>query len=127
MQLKTLLLVCIGFIFLGLGAVGLLLPVWPTTPFVLVSAACFSSTPRLRRLLTNISFFREHIENYEHRNGLSPRTQVITLSYLWGMLLLSMILIRNPWVILLLMMIGIAVTIHVNIMSKAKEKSEVKE
>ena len=62
LQLKTIMLTGLGLIFLGLGAIGLLLPVWPTTPFVLASVACFSSAPRIKARIMKISFFKEHIE-----------------------------------------------------------------
>ncbi|NLM74860.1 MAG: DUF454 domain-containing protein, partial [Clostridiaceae bacterium] len=58
MQLKTFLLTGLGFFFLGLGVIGLLLPVWPTTPFVLLSVACFSSAPRIKARIMKVSFFR---------------------------------------------------------------------
>lgn len=124
MRIKNILLTGFGFLFLGLGAIGLLLPVWPTTPFVLVSAACFSRTPRLRAWITSISFFREHIENYENRTGLSRKTVAISLSYLWGMLVLSMVVIQTVWISLLLFSIGTAVTLHILWISKAKQKKE---
>lgn len=122
MRVKIVLLIGFGFLFLGLGLIGLLLPVWPTTPFVLISATCFSRTPHLRARIMRISYFREHIENYENRAGLSHKTVMISLSYLWGMLLLSMILIQTLWISLLLIVIGIAVTIHILWMSKPKQK-----
>lgn len=118
--MKTLLLTIIGFLFLGLGAIGLLLPVWPTTPFVLVSVACFSSAPRIRAQIMRISFFREHIENYERRTGLSHRTVWISLGWLWGMMLLSMVLIQISWISLFLFLIGAAVTSHILLMARAK-------
>lgn len=126
--MKTLLLTIIGFLFLGLGAIGLILPVWPTTPFVLAAVACFSSSPRIRAQIMRISFFREHIENYEKRTGLSHKTLWISLCWLWGMMLLSMILIHTLWITLLLLLIGVAVTSHILLMARAKAgKKEKKE
>ncbi len=125
MQFKTVVLTCFGFIFLGLGAIGVLLPVWPTTPFVLVSVACFSSSPRIKARILKISFFKEHIENYEHRTGLSKKTFWISIVWLWGMLLLSMLLVDNLWITLLLLFIGIAVTSHILCMSKGREDDKI--
>lgn len=124
MHIKIIILTILGFFFLGLGAIGLLLPIWPTTPFVLVSASCFVCTPRLRAKILRIPFFKEHIQNYEKRMGLSRKTITISLVYLWGMMLLSMILIRRLPIFLMLSFIGAAVTIHILWMSKAKNKSE---
>ncbi len=126
--MKKYLLTGLGFLFLGIGAIGILLPVWPTTPFVLVSAACFTSNPRIKGKIMTIPFFKEHIENYEGRTGLSKKAVAISLIWLWGMLLLSMMLIRNVWVAALLFFIGNAVTVHIVVMSKPKvmEKEETK-
>ncbi|MDD4797046.1 MAG: DUF454 family protein [Eubacteriales bacterium] len=122
MQFKTILLTGLGFLFLALGAIGLLLPVWPTTPFVLVSVACFSSSPHIKARIMKIHFFKEHIENYESRTGLSRKTVWKSLGWLWGMLLLSIVLLKNGWLSLLLFLIGAAVTTHILYIAKAKEK-----
>lgn len=113
MHIKTTLLTAFGFVFLGMGAVGVLLPIWPTTPFVLASAACFSCSPRLKAKIMKIPFFKEHIINYEQGTGLSRKTVVVSLVYLWSMLLLSMVLVRKPWFFLLLTTVGAAVTTHI--------------
>lgn len=126
MQLKTILLTGLGFLFLGLGAIGLLLPVWPTTPFVLVSVACFSSAPHIKAQIMKISFFREHIENYESRTGLSRKTVWISMSWLWGMLLLSMVLLKTSWISCLLFLVGAAVTSHILWMARAKDRNKGK-
>ncbi len=119
-MIKKFLLVSTGFILLGLGALGLFLPVWPTTPFVLLAAGCFSCTPGLRAKIMRIPFFREHLENYKNRTGLSRKTLSFSLAYLWGMLLLSMLLTRRLWLCILLSAIGAAVTIHLVWMARAK-------
>lgn len=124
MKLKKIVLVGLGFIFLALGAIGLAIPVWPTTPFVLLSAACFSAAPQLRAKIMKIDFFREHIENYSGRTGLSQRTVVISLSYLWGMLLLSALILSRLWSAVLLLSIGAVVTLHILHMAKRKPAKE---
>ena len=69
-----------------------------------------------------IIFFREHIENYEKREGLSRKTVLISLSWLWSMLILSMLLVQLLWLACLLSIIGIAVSLHIIFMAKAKVK-----
>ena len=122
--MKTVLLSGLGFLFLILGAIGLFLPVWPTTPFVLVSVACFSSSPRIKAQIMRMSFFREHIENYEKRNGLSKKTFRLSMGWLWGMLLLSMCVVGSKKFSILLFIIGFAVTAHILYMAKAGKKAE---
>lgn len=124
MQLKTILLSILGFVFLILGAIGLLLPLWPTTPFILVSVACFSSSPHIKARILKIPFFNKHIENYEERTGLPQKTVRISLIWLWGMLLISMIIIRKLWIIALLILIGVSVTLHIRSIAKAKGKKK---
>lgn len=128
LRLKTILLTGLGVLFLGLGAVGLVLPVWPTTPFVLLAAGCFSVSPTLKARLMRLPFFREHIENYENKTGLTRRTLTVSLVWLWGMLLLSVFLVSKPWLIVLLLCVGAAVTGHLLWMSKARgERGEAEE
>lgn len=122
MRVKNIVLTSLGFLLLFIGAIGLVLPVLPTTPFVLAAAACFSCSPRIKARVMNIPFFREHIENYEKRTGLSNKTLIISLSYLWGMLLLSMFLAKIFWLTVFLSIVGVCVTIHILMISKAGRK-----
>ena len=124
MHLKKILLAAFGFIFLGLGAIGLIVPVWPTTPFVLLSVACFSSSPRIKARIMKIPFFREHIENYEQRIGLSRKTFWLSMGWLWSMLVLSIALVQDNWISLLLMLIGAAVTIHILWIAQPKDRKK---
>ncbi len=126
MSLKTIFLTVLGILFLCLGAIGILLPVWPTTPFVLASVACLSSAPSIKNKIVNIPFFREHIQNYVNKTGLSRRTVLISMIWLWGMLLLSMVIIQNFWISTILIFIGIAVTVHILYIARGKGRKKVK-
>lgn len=122
MQLKIILLTSLGFLFLALGFIGLFLPVWPTTPFVLVAAACFSVNPKIQSQIMKIDFFREHYENYQNRTGLPRKNVIISLTWLWGLLILSMVLLKSYWG-LLLILVGVAVTWHILHMAKSRTRS----
>lgn len=102
-----------GFLLLALGAVGVFVPVLPTTPFVLLAAACFgSASPKLYRWLARTRVFGPFIENYRNKNGVPARTKAFALCLLWPLLILSMFLTRKAWVIVLLALVGAAVTAH---------------
>lgn len=122
MMLKNRLLTILGFLFLGIGAIGIALPVLPTTPFVLLAAGCFSSNPRLTEWLHKNSIFSNYITNYKERNGLEKRTVVISLVFLWTMLGISIVVIQKLWAAILLPSIGVAVTIHILCIARPKKK-----
>lgn len=120
MNLKNKLLIILGFIFFFMGAVGIFIPVFPTTPFMILAAGCFTSSKRLSAWLEKSKLFGEYITNYRERNGLSKVTVIRSLSFLWIMLMISVIYINSLWAIILMPSIGIAVTTHILWMSKPK-------
>lgn len=120
MTLKGKLLIALGFVLLAVGAVGIFLPVLPTTPFVLAAAGCFSGSARLTGWLHKSRLFSDYIKNYKERTGLRKRTVIISLVFLWAMLGISIASIRALWSGILLPCIGIAVTIHILCMARPK-------
>jgi len=75
-----------GFVFLGLGTLGVVLPLLPTTPFILLSAACFArSSEKWHRWLLANSTFGPMIRNWEENRCISRRVKIIGI--------LSMILV----------------------------------
>lgn len=120
--MKNAILITVGFLSLALGIIGIVVPVLPTTGFVIIAVSCFSCTPRLRSALLKIKFFREHYENYTTRRGIPKKTLIFSLSYLWLTMIISMILVRSKlWLVLLLLAIAIAVTVHIIWVSKPKK------
>lgn len=71
----------LGFIFLGLGVIGVFLPLLPTTPFLLVSAACFAkSSEKWHRWLLSNRIFGPIIADWQERKCISFSTKVIAIS-----------------------------------------------
>lgn len=69
-------LMAVGFVSLGLGIVGLVLPVLPTTPFVLLASVCFArSSPRFHAWLLNARLFGPLIRNWDESRSFSKRAK----------------------------------------------------
>ena len=121
-MLKTLILTILGFIFLVLGAIGIFLPVWPTTPFALLAVASFSANPTMQRRILKIGFINEYATNYRRRSGLKKNTVVFSLAFLWVSMGISIWVSESLWIAAMLLIIGIAVTVHIVWISKPKNK-----
>jgi len=104
-----------GTISLGFGAVGVFLPILPTTPFLLLSAACYyKGSERMHRWLLSNKLFGSYIRNYKEGKGISLTAKILTLFLLWITIFFSAFyMIRNFPIQIVLFAIAIAVTIHV--------------
>lgn len=64
--------ITVGIICVGLGAVGMVLPVLPTTPFLLVAAFCFArSSERLNNWFRSTRLYRSHLETLNRGEGMT--------------------------------------------------------
>jgi hypothetical protein len=114
-SLKKVMFIAAGTISLGFGAVGVFLPILPTTPFLLLSAACYyKGSERMHRWLLSNKLFGSYIRNYKEGKGISLTAKILTLFLLWITIFFSAFyMIRNFPIQIVLFAIAIAVTIHV--------------
>jgi uncharacterized membrane protein YbaN (DUF454 family) len=95
LPLRKWLFISVGVLSVGLGTAGIFLPLLPTTPFLLLAAACFiRSSNRLYLWLITHKWFGPYIKNYREYNAITKGTKVVILLLLWGTLCYSAI-----WVI----------------------------
>ena len=112
--MKNLMCSMLGFACLGLGAMGVVLPLVPTTPLVLLAALCFSkSNQKMADWLKRSPFFGPFIEHYHTKRGVKKSLKKTSIAILWAGLVLSMISMRTAWVCALLLIVGGCVTVHI--------------
>jgi len=114
-KIIKLLLIIAGTIFLGIGVIGIFLPIIPTTPFLLLAVACYiRSSKKLYDWLINNKLFGAYIKNYREGKGVPLKVKVFTISLLWITILFSVFfIIHISWVKIILIIIAFAVTIHI--------------
>lgn len=111
---KKYLLIALGSISLGLGAVGVAVPVLPTTPFLLIALFCYlRSSRRLYDWLIHHRLFGTYLYNYVTYRAVPRQTKIGALIFLWAGLVTSIILVDALFVRLILLAVGIVVSIHI--------------
>lgn len=71
----------IGMLSLGLGIIGIVVPGLPTTPFVLLAAACFAkASPKLHGWLLQHRLLGPFIRNWEEHRSLTKRTKFVAIT-----------------------------------------------
>ncbi|MGL5258576.1 MAG: YbaN family protein [Lachnospiraceae bacterium] len=97
MHIKKLLYTMLGFIGLVLGAVGSVLPLIPTFPFLLLAAFFFGkSSYRLHNWFVHTNLYKNNLESYVRGQGMTWRTKVhimllVTLALCVGFIMMHTI------------------------------------
>lgn len=77
----------IGVISFGLGAVGVVLPVLPTTPFLLLASVCFAkSSRRFHTWFLGTSMYKNHLDSFVKQRAMRMKTKVRILLFASAML-----------------------------------------
>lgn len=77
MSAKKVLYIILGCMGVGLGAVGAVLPLLPSVPFLLLAAFCFArSSERLHSWFTSTKLYKENLESYVQGKGMTRNTKI---------------------------------------------------
>jgi len=116
------LLVGAGTLSTGLGIIGIFIPILPTTPFLLLAAACYMrSSERFYQWLINNRIFGAYVRNYIEGKGMPVRIKIFTILLLWLTIGLSITFgIQNIVIRIVLICIAIGVTTHICLIKKRK-------
>ena len=109
-----LLLLTVGWLSVGLGVLGIFLPVLPTTPFLLLAAACFMrSSQRFYRWLTHHRHLGPWVRDYLNGQGIPRRAKAYAIGLMWLSILFSAYLVPVAWVRVLLLISASLVSLYI--------------
>ncbi|KPW28933.1 Membrane protein [Pseudomonas amygdali pv. mellea] len=113
-RLVRYLLIAVGWLSVVSGVIGIFLPVLPTTPFLLLAAACFArSSPRFYHWLVNHPQLGPWIRDYLEGNGIPLKGKVYAIGLMWLSIGLSCYLIAQPWARAFMLTSAVLVTIYI--------------
>jgi len=121
---KRRLLIGVGTLSTGLGIIGIFVPVLPTTPFLLLAAACYMrSSERFYQWLINNRIFGAYVRDYIEGRGMPIRTKIFTILLLWLTIGLTIAFgVQNTVIRIVLICVAIGVTVHIVLIRKRKVK-----
>ncbi|OGO00154.1 MAG: hypothetical protein A2Y90_00010, partial [Chloroflexi bacterium RBG_13_52_12] len=114
-----------GTILMIIGIIGIFVPVLPTTPFLLLAAACYArGSDRLYRWLLNNRVFGGYIRSYVEGRGMPLKIKLFSILLLWITIGLTVTLgVEHIAIRIGLILIAIGVTLHISLI-KAKSRKE---
>ena len=107
--------IVLGTVFLLLGAIGVFVPLLPTTPFWLLTCWFYiRSSERLYNRVMRNKYFGSYIRSYVVDKAIPLHSKIISIGLMWISILISCIFwVEKWWVILLLVVISVGVTWHI--------------
>jgi hypothetical protein len=121
-------LIIVGTLAVIIGVIGIFLPLLPTTPFLLLAAACYARSSRrfYTWLLTN-RWIGVYIRDHRAGRGVPIKVKASTLALLWATILISAgFFVDSLHIRALLLVIALGVTLHIlSIRTRVEEVSEV--
>lgn len=98
----------IGFVTMAIGGLGVVLPVLPTTPFLLVASFCFAKgSDRFHNWFTGTQLYKKHLDSFVKDRSMTLKTKWCILLPASFMLIIAMIMMQNIYGrIFILILIG---------------------
>ena len=86
----------IGFFAFVLGCAGIVLPVLPTTPFLLLAAVCFTrGSRRVDQWFRQTKVYKNHLEGFVNNREMEGKTKVVILTFASIFLLIAFFMMEN--------------------------------
>lgn len=115
LSIQNFLLKSTGCIFVFLAILGAVLPLLPTTPFLLVAAGCFAkSSPYFHKKLLNSKLFGQLIRDWQDSRSISQKSKMISLCSMVLAGVWSCYILENIWlkVLVITLMVGPAIFVY---------------
>ena len=110
--MKHLVFVILAWFFLLLGIIGILLPVMPTTPFLLAALYFAVESPRVQKFINSNPILKKYVEWFQGKRPLSPKIKYASLAMVWISLSISFYFTDSAVTHIALLLVGIILSIY---------------
>ena len=95
-KLKKFAYVTLGLISFALGAIGVVLPILPTTPFLLLASFCFvRGSERFNNWFVNTKIYKKHLESFVNERAMTLKQKVMILAFADTMIAIPFFMVDN--------------------------------
>lgn len=86
--------ICVGLVAFALGAIGVILPILPTTPFLLLASFCFAKgSERFHVWFINTNLYKKHLESFVKERAMTLKQKVVLLAFADTMMAIPLIIV----------------------------------
>lgn len=95
-RMKRVIYVVIGFIAFFLGAIGVIFPILPTTPFLLLASFCFArGSKRFNEWFVGTKIYKKHLESFVKNRAMTLKQKIVILAFADTMIAIPLIIVDN--------------------------------
>jgi uncharacterized protein len=122
-SITKIVLVVAGTVCVGMGVLGILLPLIPTTPFLLLGAACYvKGSEKLYDKLISNKYLGTYIKNYREGKGIPLKTRIYGITLLWISIGYSVVFVVDSLLMKsILLLIAAGVSWHISTLKNTVE------
>ncbi len=93
MKIKNIIFVALGFFFLGLGVIGIVLPLLPTTPLLLLASYFFvKGSKKFEVWFKGTDIYKKHLDDFVRNRSLTKKKKIMISLFSDSMILITFIL-----------------------------------
>lgn len=122
-------LIILGFISMGIGIVGIVVPILPTTPFLLLASFFFAKgSKRFHDWFISTKIYKKYLESFVQSKAMTLKNKFTILLPVSCMLIITFIFVNNLYarIVLIILFIGKYLYFFTQIKTIAKEETEIK-
>ncbi|WP_226676396.1 YbaN family protein [Mesobacillus jeotgali] len=109
------LLITVGTLSISLGVIGILVPLLPTTPLILLGAACYvKASDELYQKLIRNKWLGGYIKDFREKNGITLKNKVLSLCLMWISILGTILFLEvDFWLAAVLIIVAVTVSAYI--------------
>ena len=93
-KIKKYCYIVVGLIAFALGSIGIILPVLPTTPFLLLASFCFAKgSDRFNNWFVNTKVYKKHLETFVEERAMTLKQKIVLLAFADTMMAFPLVMV----------------------------------